>query len=64
MSSKPTQIGLSANEVCELMQFRGSSQSKIGYNVSDSAAALGVSPDVLAGDLPAKPPAEEQPARK
>jgi hypothetical protein len=64
MSSKPTHIGLSANEVSELMQLRDSYQSKIGYKVSDAAAALGVSLDVLAGDLPAEPPAEEKPARK
>ena len=46
------------------MQLRDSYQSKIGYKVSDSAAAFGVSLDVLAGDLPAEPPAEEKPARK
>jgi hypothetical protein len=43
MSNKPTQVGLSANEVSELMQLRNSYQSKIGYDLSDSAAALGVS---------------------
>jgi hypothetical protein len=55
---------LSANEVSELTQLGDSYQSKLGYRVSDSTAALGVSVDVLAGDLPAEPPAEEKLARK
>jgi hypothetical protein len=46
------------------MQLRDRYQSKIEYQVSDSAAALGVSLDVLVGDLPAEPPTEEKPGRK
>ena len=54
MTPKSTQIGLSANDLSELMQLRDSYQSKIAYKVSDSAAALGVSLDVLAGELPGR----------
>jgi hypothetical protein len=42
MSSKPSQIGLSAKEVSELMQRQDSYQSRTGYKVSDSAGARGV----------------------
>jgi hypothetical protein len=41
------------------MQLRDSYQSKIGYKGSDSAAALGISLDVLA-----ETPAEEKPTRR